>query len=103
MKTLDLSELPPLVYQLLVLSNKGHKKLVIEGIQALFNQLDNEILRSKDQLTEGYHLSPYFTSFSWCCSLIIVLLLLAVGQKNFFKQKVLLYCTFLLPLNKDKI
>ena len=57
MKTLNLSELPPLVYQLLVLSNKGHKALVLEGIQALFNQLDHEILRSKDQDTEGYTLS----------------------------------------------
>lgn len=52
MKTLNLSELPPLVYQLLVLSNKGHKALVLEGIQVLFNQLDEEILGSSDQHTE---------------------------------------------------
>lgn len=49
MKTLNLSELPPLVYQLLVLCNKGHKALVLEGIQVLFSHLDQEILGSKDQ------------------------------------------------------
>ena len=60
MKTLNLSELPPLVYQLLVLSNKGHKALVLQGIQALFNELDQEMLKSKEQHTDGY------TSFeSW--------------------------------------
>lgn len=52
MKTLNLSEQPPLVYQLLVLSNKGHKALVLEGVQALFNQLDQEILKGKNQHTE---------------------------------------------------
>lgn len=54
MKTLNLSELPPLVYQLLVLSNKGHKALVLQGIQALFNELDHEMLKSKEQHTDGY-------------------------------------------------
>lgn len=53
MKTLNHSELPPLVYQLLLLSNNGHKALVLEGIQALFNQLDQEILNSKDHPAEG--------------------------------------------------
>lgn len=54
MKTLNLSELPPLVYQLLVLSNKGHKALVLQGIQALFNELDQEMLKSKEQHMDGY-------------------------------------------------
>ena len=53
MKTLNLPELPPLVYQLLVLSNKGHKALVLQGIQALFNELDQEMLKSKDQHMDG--------------------------------------------------
>ena len=57
MKTLNLSELPPLVYQLLVLSNKGHKALVLQGIQALFNELDQEMLKSKEQHADGY--TPY--------------------------------------------
>ncbi|NWS66966.1 FANCI protein, partial [Crotophaga sulcirostris] len=38
---LDLQEIPPLVYQLLLLSAKGSKKTVLEGIISFFNQLDN--------------------------------------------------------------
>ncbi len=52
MKTLALSELPPLVYQLLVLCTKGHRSLVLEGITTLFNQLDKEIL-GRDKEKEG--------------------------------------------------
>uniref|UniRef100_A0A8B9MA10 FA complementation group I n=1 Tax=Accipiter nisus TaxID=211598 RepID=A0A8B9MA10_9AVES len=35
---LDLQEIPPLVYQLLLLSAKGSKKTVLEGIISFFNQ-----------------------------------------------------------------
>ena len=49
MQSLNLSELPPLVYQLLVLSTKGHKTLVLEGIQTLFNQLDENILSGEQE------------------------------------------------------
>ncbi|NWH63609.1 FANCI protein, partial [Geococcyx californianus] len=37
---LDLQEIPPLVYQLLLLSAKGSKKTVLEGIISFFNHLD---------------------------------------------------------------
>ncbi|GAB0194188.1 Fanconi anemia group I protein [Grus japonensis] len=37
---LDLQEIPPLVYQLLLLSAKGSKKTVLDGIISFFNQLD---------------------------------------------------------------
>ncbi|NXA06158.1 FANCI protein, partial [Sapayoa aenigma] len=37
---LDLQEIPPLVYQLLLLSAKGSKKTVLEGIISFFSQLD---------------------------------------------------------------
>ncbi|NXW92750.1 FANCI protein, partial [Alopecoenas beccarii] len=37
---LDLQEIPPLVYQLLLLSAKGSKKTVLEGIISFFNELD---------------------------------------------------------------
>ncbi|XP_054692889.1 Fanconi anemia group I protein [Grus americana] len=37
---LDLQEIPPLVYQLLLLSAKGGKKTVLDGIISFFNQLD---------------------------------------------------------------
>ncbi|XP_070540770.1 Fanconi anemia group I protein-like [Ptychodera flava] len=40
-KTMELQELPPLVYQLLLLSTKGHKRLVLEGISSFFNEQDN--------------------------------------------------------------
>ena len=53
---MSLPELPPLVYQLLILSNKGHKSLVLEGIQALFNQLDHEILKNQGEHIEWYAL-----------------------------------------------
>ncbi|XP_064014178.1 Fanconi anemia group I protein [Pogoniulus pusillus] len=37
---LDLQEIPPLVYQLLLLSAKGSKRTVLEGIISFFNHLD---------------------------------------------------------------
>ncbi|XP_006885289.1 PREDICTED: Fanconi anemia group I protein [Elephantulus edwardii] len=39
---LNLQEIPPLVYQLLVLSSKGSRKRVLEGILAFFNDLDKK-------------------------------------------------------------
>uniref|UniRef100_A0A8C5UQD9 FA complementation group I n=1 Tax=Microcebus murinus TaxID=30608 RepID=A0A8C5UQD9_MICMU len=38
----NLQEIPPLVYQLLVLSSKGSRKSVLEGIIAFFNELDKQ-------------------------------------------------------------
>ncbi len=43
MSSLDVSELPPLVYQLLSLSKKGHKMLVLEGVKMLFDNLDRSL------------------------------------------------------------
>ncbi len=53
MKSLAVTELPPLVYQLLVLSTKGHRALVLEGIISLFNQLDKEVLEGQQEEEEG--------------------------------------------------
>ncbi|XP_013422004.1 Fanconi anemia group I protein-like [Lingula anatina] len=39
-KDVDFDELPPLVYQLLLLSTKGHKRLVLEGISKFFIKQD---------------------------------------------------------------
>uniref|UniRef100_A0A8D0H2M9 FA complementation group I n=1 Tax=Sphenodon punctatus TaxID=8508 RepID=A0A8D0H2M9_SPHPU len=39
---LDLQEIPPLVYQLLLLSAKGSRKNILEGIIDFFNQLDKK-------------------------------------------------------------
>ncbi|XP_038070700.1 Fanconi anemia group I protein-like isoform X2 [Patiria miniata] len=39
-KDVDLQELPPLVYQLLLLSTKGHKKLVLQGLTTYISEQD---------------------------------------------------------------
>ncbi|KAK9394051.1 Fanconi anemia group I protein [Crotalus adamanteus] len=39
---LGLQEIPPLVYQLLLLSSKGSKKNILEGIVNFFNQMDRK-------------------------------------------------------------
>ncbi|XP_030045550.1 Fanconi anemia group I protein [Microcaecilia unicolor] len=39
---LDLQEMPPLVYQLLILSAKGCKNNILEGIIAFFNEMDQQ-------------------------------------------------------------
>ncbi|XP_029430522.1 Fanconi anemia group I protein [Rhinatrema bivittatum] len=50
---LDLQETPPLVYQLLLLSAKGCKRNILEGIIAFFNKLDQQ---HKGQDTESVEL-----------------------------------------------
>ncbi|XP_036787922.2 Fanconi anemia group I protein [Manis pentadactyla] len=39
---LNLQEVPPLIYQLLILSSKGGRKRVLEGIIAFFSELDKQ-------------------------------------------------------------
>ncbi|XP_040198345.1 Fanconi anemia group I protein [Rana temporaria] len=41
---LDLQEMPPLVYQLLLLSAKGSKRTILEGIITVFNDLDQKVM-----------------------------------------------------------
>ena len=48
MRSMSVPELPPLVFQLLGLSTKGHRVLVLEGLKTLFNHLDQEILTEKE-------------------------------------------------------
>ncbi|KAG9489150.1 hypothetical protein GDO78_005250 [Eleutherodactylus coqui] len=46
----DLQEMPPLVYQLLLLSAKGSKKNILEGIINVFNDLDQQLMtEEKDE------------------------------------------------------
>ncbi|ERE79848.1 putative Fanconi anemia group I protein like protein [Cricetulus griseus] len=51
---LNLQEIPPLVYQLLVLSSKGSRRSVLDGIIAFFNELDKQHSeeQSSDELLE---------------------------------------------------
>ncbi|XP_039628954.1 Fanconi anemia group I protein [Polypterus senegalus] len=48
---LDLQEIPPLVYQLLLLSAKGCKKNVLEGILSYFNEQDKQ--QKEEQKNSG--------------------------------------------------
>ncbi|XP_015758447.1 PREDICTED: Fanconi anemia group I protein-like [Acropora digitifera] len=64
MKDLEIQELPPLVYQLLLLSTKGHKQLVLEGVTSFFSKLDKTCnLEGTDdrtcQTTPGSILTPF--------------------------------------------
>ncbi|OBS72836.1 hypothetical protein A6R68_12585, partial [Neotoma lepida] len=51
---LNLQEVPPLVYQLLVLSSKGSRRSVLDGIIAFFHELDKQHSeeQSGDELSE---------------------------------------------------
>ncbi|KAI8989516.1 FANCI solenoid 4-domain-containing protein [Pilobolus umbonatus] len=55
---LEIEEVPPFVYQLLLISRKGYKRIIISGIFAYFNQLsiDNEEL-NRIQGTVMLHIS----------------------------------------------
>ncbi|KAJ8393160.1 hypothetical protein AAFF_G00068430 [Aldrovandia affinis] len=46
---LDLQEIPPLAYQLLLLTAKGCKKLVLEGLVSLFNEHDQRLSEEQKQ------------------------------------------------------
>ncbi|KAG8516321.1 Fanconi anemia group I protein, partial [Galemys pyrenaicus] len=57
---LNLQEIPPLVYQLLIVSSKGSRKKVLEGIIAFFNELDMQHGEEQggDELLELVTTSP---------------------------------------------
>ncbi|KAM4677003.1 Fanconi anemia group I protein [Discoglossus pictus] len=52
---LDIQEMPPLVYQLLLLSAKGSKKNILEGIILFFNSLDQKQMGEQEN-TESLEL-----------------------------------------------
>lgn len=62
-RDVEMSDMPALVYQLLLLSTKGHKKLVLEGIMEFFTEMDvvqkpasSELELSEDLLDTGNNL-----------------------------------------------
>uniref|UniRef100_A0A670YG23 FA complementation group I n=1 Tax=Pseudonaja textilis TaxID=8673 RepID=A0A670YG23_PSETE len=55
---LDLQEIPPLVYQLLLLSSKGSKKNILEGIVNFFNQMDKK-QKEEQRDSNCDHLLPF--------------------------------------------
>ena len=48
-KSLELDEIPPIVYQLLILCSKGHRILVLAGVIEFFTQLDFEYVQNEEQ------------------------------------------------------
>lgn len=48
-KSLELEEIPPVVYQLLILCSKGHRISVLEGIITYFNKLDADCSQDEHQ------------------------------------------------------
>ncbi|CAB3981776.1 Fanconi anemia group I -like [Paramuricea clavata] len=48
-KSLELEEIPPVVYQLLILCSKGHRICVLEGVITYFTQLDIESVQNEQQ------------------------------------------------------
>ncbi|XP_071497957.1 Fanconi anemia group I protein-like [Diadema antillarum] len=53
LKYVEVQELPPLVYQLLLLSSKGHKRVVVEGLVAFFSEQDRA-LQQQQQRADGH-------------------------------------------------
>ena len=49
LKSLGLEEIPPVVYQLLILCSRGHRVSVLEGITGYFTQLDVESVQNEQQ------------------------------------------------------
>ena len=45
MREVNMQELPPLVYQLLLLSDKGCQKQILQGLLGLFNYWDGKVLK----------------------------------------------------------
>ncbi|PKC11484.1 hypothetical protein RhiirA5_354118 [Rhizophagus irregularis] len=51
---MDINGVPPLIYQMLLLSRKGQKRLILQGITEFFNRLDDEINCNQDDDTNEY-------------------------------------------------
>ncbi|XP_036590710.1 Fanconi anemia group I protein isoform X2 [Trichosurus vulpecula] len=80
---LDLQEIPPLVYQLLLLSSKGSRTKVLEGIIAFFRQLDES--HSEEQ--SGHDLLDLVTVPS--------------GELRHVEGTIILHIVFAIKLDRD--
>ncbi|GBC07259.1 hypothetical protein RclHR1_07340005 [Rhizophagus clarus] len=61
---MDFNGIPPLIYQMLLLSRKGQKRLILQGITEFFNRLDDEIKYSQDDANEHKNNNSVDRSFS---------------------------------------
>ena len=52
MESLPVQELPPIIYQLLLLASKGHHSFILTGITNLFDQLNQENMDTNEREDE---------------------------------------------------
>ncbi|CAG8588240.1 15320_t:CDS:10, partial [Racocetra persica] len=81
--SMDMNGIPPLIYQMLLLSRKGHKRLILRGISEYFNSLDEEVTddqesNSDDRVASSDSLS--FTQLSHIEGTVIIHLCFAITQ-----------------------
>ncbi|CAG8756042.1 33754_t:CDS:10, partial [Gigaspora margarita] len=62
--SIDMDGIPPLIYQLLLLSRKGHKRLILRGISEHFNSLDEEVTEDQEQNSDEPDVSNNSLSFA---------------------------------------
>ncbi|CAG8517853.1 10924_t:CDS:10, partial [Gigaspora rosea] len=62
--SIDMDGIPPLIYQLLLLSRKGHKRLILRGISEHFNSLDEEVTEDQEQNSDERDVSSNSLSFA---------------------------------------
>ncbi|CAG8485772.1 7895_t:CDS:10 [Dentiscutata heterogama] len=62
--SMDMNGIPPLIYQLLLLSRKGHKRLILRGISEHFNSLDEEVTEDEEPNSDERDVSSNSLSFA---------------------------------------
>ncbi|CAG8493114.1 15166_t:CDS:10 [Cetraspora pellucida] len=62
--SMDMNGIPPLIYQMLLLSRKGHKRLILRGISEHFNSLDEEVTDDQESNSDERVVSSNSLSFA---------------------------------------
>ncbi|CAG8439164.1 9995_t:CDS:10 [Ambispora gerdemannii] len=82
--SIELDEIPPIIYQLLLISRKGHKRVVINGIAEYFNKLDQifEEIKGSEQKEKEPEVSSLssFMNLSLIEGTVIIHITFAVKQ-----------------------
>ncbi|KAG9306620.1 hypothetical protein G9A89_004817 [Geosiphon pyriformis] len=94
-ETMDINEVPPIIYQLLLLSRKGHKRLILRGIAEYFNKLDEEIfedqIAANEKQSEECKSSISFSQLALMEGTVIIHLCFAVKQDQELGSEFLKY------------
>ncbi|RIA87302.1 FANCI solenoid 2-domain-containing protein [Glomus cerebriforme] len=79
---MDINGVPPLIYQMLLLSRKGQKRLILRGITEFFNRLDDETHDNQDGGREHYNSddSLSFSQLSHMEGTVIIHICFAITQ-----------------------